>query len=73
MTPYTVNILKPLGVKDEMEADIVESEQRREEIMRESIHEDTLPQGEVSYLSEEQVEEAAPSVEEKVEIFLYTI
>lgn len=55
-----------------MEADIVESEQRREEIMRKSIHEDTLPQGEVSHISEEQVEEAAPSVEEKVEIFLYT-
>lgn len=57
-------------MKEDLEADIEESEQRREEIMRSSLHEDQFPEEEISDLSEEMPEEAEPVEELKVNTVL---
>lgn len=56
------------GVKEELEADIEEVEQRREEIMRSSLHEDQFPEDEISDLAEEVLEESVPVEQEQVKL-----
>lgn len=55
-----------LGVKDEIDSDITQTEKRRDEIMSTSLHEDKLPHEETSDLSEELPEVASPTEEAKV-------
>ena len=53
------------GVKEEMDTDIAETEKRREEIFRTSLHEDQLEEG-LSEISGESPEEVSPVEETKV-------
>lgn len=53
-------------MREDIDADIEETQQRRDQIMRSSLHEDTVQQGEVSDLSEELPEAASPTEETKV-------
>lgn len=58
------------GVKEDMEADIEQTEQRREEIMRSSLHEDQFPEDVLCELTEDNREEAFPT-EELTVTYLY--
>ena len=54
------------GVKDDLDAEIAETELRHDEIMRSSLHEDQFNEADVSDISSASPVEAVPGEELKV-------